>query len=130
MSNVIGYSRVSTNDQDLDIQLAALNAAGCGVILSEKRSGTSTNSRAELRTLRDFLRKGWHTRSHRIDRLARSIADLAMIVRELEAVGSHLGLRISNFAQKKPSNMRICCGDILIFDGFASCLSFKPGYLA
>jgi DNA invertase Pin-like site-specific DNA recombinase len=42
----------------MDIQLAALNAAGCTVIRSEKRSGSSTHGRAELRTLLDFIRKG------------------------------------------------------------------------
>ena len=41
---VIGYARVSTTDQDLAIQEAALQAAGCEVIRAEKRSGTSTRA--------------------------------------------------------------------------------------
>ena len=45
----IGYARVSTTDQDLDIQIAALNHAGCHTIRSEKRSGTSVQGREELR---------------------------------------------------------------------------------
>jgi hypothetical protein len=45
-------------------------------------------------------------------------------------VGSHLGLRISNFAPKKPSNVRICLVDILTFDGLVSSLELQPGYLA
>jgi DNA invertase Pin-like site-specific DNA recombinase len=89
MSNV-GYARVSSTGQDLDIQLASLKAAGCDVIRSEKRSGTSTEGRAELRTILDFLRKGDVLTVTRIDRLARSIADLAVIVRELEAKGAAL----------------------------------------
>jgi DNA invertase Pin-like site-specific DNA recombinase len=85
-----GYARVSTTDQDLDLQLGALKAAGCDVIRAEKRSGTSTNGRAELRNLLDFVRAGDALVVTRIDRLARSIADLAGIVRELEAKGAAL----------------------------------------
>ncbi len=86
MSNV-GYARVSSAGQELDIQVAALKAAGCDVIRSEKRSGTSTEGRAELKTVLAFLQRGDVLIVTRIDRLARSIADLAAIVRELEAKG-------------------------------------------
>src|SRR3954451_13973487 len=55
---VIGYARVSTTDQNLEVQENALRAAGCEVIRSEKRSGTTTAGREELRTVLDFLRKG------------------------------------------------------------------------
>jgi DNA invertase Pin-like site-specific DNA recombinase len=48
---IIGYARVSTTDQDLSIQEAALNAAGCEVIPAEKRSGTTTEGREALRTV-------------------------------------------------------------------------------
>ncbi len=53
-----GYARVSTTDQDLTIRETALRAAGCEVIRAEKRSGTTTEGREELRTALDFLRKG------------------------------------------------------------------------
>ncbi len=46
---------------------------------------------------------------------------------ETVRVGSHLGLRISNFAPKKPSNVRICLVDILTFDGLASSLELQAG---
>ena len=46
---VIGYARVSTTDQDLSIQEAALQAAGCDVIRAEKKSGTSTQARGGRR---------------------------------------------------------------------------------
>jgi hypothetical protein len=45
---LIGYARVSTTEQDLPIQEAALHAAGCDTVRAEKRSGTTTEGRAEL----------------------------------------------------------------------------------
>ena len=65
----IGYARVSTTDQNLEIQIAALKAAGSDVIRSENRSGSSTNGRTELQTVLDFLRKGDCLTVTRIDRL-------------------------------------------------------------
>lgn len=85
-----GYARVSTTDQDLGIQEAALRTAGCEIVRSEKRSGTSTEGRSELQTLIDFSRRGDTIVVTRIDRLARSIADLAGIVRALESKGVSL----------------------------------------
>jgi DNA invertase Pin-like site-specific DNA recombinase len=70
---IIGYARVSTTDQDLSIQQAALKAAGCEVIRAEKRSGTTTKGRDELKTILDFLREEDVLMVTRIDRLARSI---------------------------------------------------------
>jgi DNA invertase Pin-like site-specific DNA recombinase len=87
---VIGYARVSTTDQDLSIQDAALKAAGCDLIRSEKRSGTTTQGREELRTILDFLGKGDVLMVSRIDRLARSIGDLQDIVRAVRAKGATL----------------------------------------
>jgi DNA invertase Pin-like site-specific DNA recombinase len=86
----IGYARVSTTDQNLELQEAALRAAGCDLIRSEKRSGTSTTGRDELRTILDFLRAGDVLMVTRIDRLARSIGDLQDIVRTVKARGASL----------------------------------------
>src|SRR6202047_4773286 len=83
--STIGYARVSTSDQSLDIQEVALKAAGCDVVRSEKRSGTTTAGRTELQTVLDFLRKGDVLMVTRIDRLARSIGDLQDIVRAVRA---------------------------------------------
>jgi DNA invertase Pin-like site-specific DNA recombinase len=88
--NVIGYARVSTTDQNLDVQVNTLRAAGCEIIRSEKRSGTTTAGREELRTVLDFLRKGDILMVTRIDRLARSIRDLQDIVRAVKARGAIL----------------------------------------
>jgi DNA invertase Pin-like site-specific DNA recombinase len=87
---VIGYARVSTTDQNLELQETALRAAGCEIIRSEKRSGTTTAGRDELRTVLDFLRKGDVLMVTRIDRLARSIGDLQDIVRAVKARGASL----------------------------------------
>ena len=87
MGHLYGYARVSSTDQSLDVQQAALKAAGCTVVRSEKKSGTTTEGRTELQTLIDFAHAGDTIVVTRIDRLARSIADLARIVRSLEAKG-------------------------------------------
>lgn len=87
---IFGYARVSTTDQDLSLQIDALKAAGCEIIRSEKRSGTSTADRQELRTLLDFIRTGDVLTVTRVDRLARSVADLQDIVRELRTKGAAL----------------------------------------
>jgi DNA invertase Pin-like site-specific DNA recombinase len=87
---VIGYARVSTSDQDLSIQEAALRGAGCDVIRAEKRSGTTTQGRDELRIILDFLHAGDVLMVTRIDRLARGIADLQDIVRQVRARGASL----------------------------------------
>jgi DNA invertase Pin-like site-specific DNA recombinase len=87
---VIGYARVSTTDQDLSIQEAALRAAGCDTIRAEKRSGTTTEGREALQIVLDFLRPGDVLMVTRIDRLARSIGDLQDIVRTVKARGASL----------------------------------------
>ncbi len=85
-----GYARVSTTDQDLTIQREALKAAGCKVIREEKVSGTSRQGRAELDTLLQFIDKGDTLVVTRIDRLARSVADLQDIVRLLREKDANL----------------------------------------
>jgi DNA invertase Pin-like site-specific DNA recombinase len=87
---VIGYARVSTTDQNLELQEAALRAAGCDLIRAEKRSGTTTAGREELKTVLAFLRAGDVLMVTRIDRLARSIGDLQDIVRTVKARGASL----------------------------------------
>ena len=63
---------------------------GCTTIRSERRSGTTTAGREELRTVLDFLREGDVLMVTRIDRLARSIGDLQDIVRAVRARGAVL----------------------------------------
>ncbi|MBB4618531.1 recombinase family protein [Sphingomonas abaci] len=89
-SKTYGYARVSTDDQDCSIQEAALYAAGCDIVRSEKMSGTTTEGRKELETLLDFIRSGDTMMVTRIDRLARSVADLEKIVGVLKERGAFL----------------------------------------
>ena len=54
----IGYARVSTTDQDLDIQIGRLKNAGCEIIRSETGSGASRSGRTELETIMQFMHTG------------------------------------------------------------------------
>ncbi|MBU0737047.1 MAG: recombinase family protein [Alphaproteobacteria bacterium] len=81
---IYGYARVSTIDQYLAIQEAALKAAGCTVIQEEKKSGSTKHDRKELNTLLEFMRDGDNLVVTRVDRLARSVGDLQEIVRLLK----------------------------------------------
>ena len=85
----IGYARVSTQDQDLALQLDALNAAGCGKIYKEKITG-STRERLELQKLLDQLREGDVVVIWKLDRLARSLKDLVNLVNEIQEKGGAL----------------------------------------
>src|ERR1700710_135713 len=82
-----GYARVSTIDQDLRLQRAALKAAGCEVIRAEKASGSRRDGRTELQVLLDFVWSGDTPVVTPLDRLARSMKDLQDIVHELKAKG-------------------------------------------
>lgn len=85
-----GYARVSTLDQNLSIQHAALNAAGCLKIFAEKKSGTRRDGRTELQVLLECVREGDTVVVTRIDRLARSMKDLQDFVHELKNKGVSL----------------------------------------
>ena len=80
---MIGYARVSTDDQNLDLQLDALNESGCVRIFTEKASG-ALDDRPELAKLLDHLRPGDTVVVWRLDRLGRSLRHLIETVRDLE----------------------------------------------
>lgn len=86
----IGYARTSTTEQNLEAQISALRAAGCGMIRTEQKSGASLDGRPELRTILDFIHPGETLVVTRIDRLARSLSDLQTIVSRLKSKGAHL----------------------------------------
>ena len=79
---LIGYARVSTDDQDTAAQVAALKAAGCERIFREKASGGRWD-RPELHRLLDQLRKGDVLVVWKLDRLSRSLRDVLIIMERL-----------------------------------------------
>ncbi len=84
----IGYARVSTVDQDLTIQRNALE--DCDVIFEEKVSGKARTTREQLELALKVLTKGDSLVVTRLDRLGRSLRDLANIAQEIEAQGASL----------------------------------------
>jgi len=91
---ILGYARTSTDDQiaGLEAQIKELNAAGCNNILSEQVS--SVKDRPKLKTAIDFCNDGDVLVVTKLDRLARSTADLLAIVKALEK--KKVSLRILN----------------------------------
>lgn len=83
----IGYARVSTADQNLDLQVDALKAAGCKKIYTEKASGAVKSKRPELERCLDALREGDTLMVWRLDRLGRSLQHLVEIVGGLHEKG-------------------------------------------
>ena len=86
MNQKIGYARVSTDDQYLDLQNDALKKAGCDVIYGEKASGNNTD-RLELEQCRKALRAGDTLVVWQLERLGRSLPELVRIVTVLEQDG-------------------------------------------
>lgn len=84
---LVGYARVSSVGQSLDVQLAALNEAGCEKIFAEKQSGTTTGKREQLQEAVEFVREGDTLIVTRLDRLARSANDLHSIMSRLSRKG-------------------------------------------
>lgn len=85
----IGYARVSTKDQSLDLQLDALKGANVERIYSEKESGGKWN-RAELNRMLDALRPGDTLVVYKLDRLARSVKQLYEVADYLRENGIEL----------------------------------------
>ena len=87
---LVGYARVSSSSQSLALQQDALRAAGCEKLFAEKESGTTTDQRKALADALEFIREGDTLIVCRIDRLARSVADLETIVAVIKAKGAFL----------------------------------------
>lgn len=90
MGEMIGYARVSSRGQNLDIQNTALTGAGCKKIFAEKMTGTRTEGRKELERLLEYVRENDVVVITKLDRLARSLPDLLRITARLEEKGVEL----------------------------------------
>lgn len=86
MEDLVGYARVSTNDQDSALQLDALAAAGCTRVFEDTASG-ARSSRPELDQALDHLRTGDTLVVWRLDRLGRSLGHLIETVETLDRRG-------------------------------------------
>ena len=86
---MLGYARVSTDDQDLTLQRDHLRAAGCNKLFAEKVSG-ARRVRPELDRMLDHLRPGDVVTVTRLDRLARSTRDLLDIAERIRNCGAGL----------------------------------------
>lgn len=114
---LIGYARVSTQDQNSELQLDALTAAGCEQIFQEKLSGKN-RERPELETCLKVLRPGDRLIVWRLDRLGRSLTDLVEIVHNLQ-------LRNIGFQSLTESIDTVSAGGKLIFHIFAALAEFE-----
>ncbi|MDX6758048.1 recombinase family protein [Streptomyces sp. F8] len=84
--HLVGYARVSTDDQEAQLQHDALTAAGCTRIFTDKASGKNTD-RPELTAALDYARPGDTLCVWKLDRFARSLIDLVTLVDSLAARG-------------------------------------------
>lgn len=114
---IIGYARVSTEDQNLDGQLDALKAAGAEKVFADKITGTA-RSRPELDRLLDQLRQGDVITVTKYDRLARSLRDLLDIVDTIQARGAGFRSLAEDIDTTTPAGR-------LVFHVFASIAQFE-----
>jgi DNA invertase Pin-like site-specific DNA recombinase len=113
----IGYARVSTQDQNLDLQNDALNAAGCEKIYTDKMSGAKTN-RPGLEKILGFIRKGDTLVVWKLDRLGRSLKHLIQVMQLLDERGVYFKSVQENLDTSTP-------GGKLIFHVFGALAEFE-----
>jgi DNA invertase Pin-like site-specific DNA recombinase len=117
----IGYARVSTNDQDTQLQLDALNHVGCERIYEEKQSGAKTD-RPELQQCLKSLREGDLLIVWKLDRLGRSLQHLIETVTDLENRQIGFQSLTENIDTTSPTGK-------LIFHIFGSLAEFERGLI-
>ena len=97
---LVGYARVSTHDQNLDLQLDALQKAGCEKIFTDKMSGAK--ARPGLDDALSFLRSGDALVVWKLDRLGRSLIDLVTIINTLKEREIHFKVLTENIDTSSP----------------------------
>jgi DNA invertase Pin-like site-specific DNA recombinase len=118
---LIGYARVSTEDQNLNLQLDALKEAGCRRVFEETASG-AMKQRAQLEEAIKFLKQGDTLVVWKLDRLARSLSHLIETVERLHEMGS--GLRSITEAIDTATT-----GGRLVFHIFGALAEFERGII-
>jgi len=103
----IGYARVSTLDQNLELQIDALKNAGCERIFTEKISGKSKDDRPELNNMFSKLREGDTVIVWKLDRLGRSLTNLIDLISELNKHGVHF-LSLNDNINTQTATGRFC----------------------
>jgi len=114
---LIGYARVSTDDQNLNLQRDALGVAGCEKIFEDRRSGAKTD-RPGLAAALGAARQGDTLVVWRLDRLGRSLKDLLQLAEQLDGAG--IGLRSLHDAIDTRSS-----GGRLVFQVFGALAEFE-----
>lgn len=118
---LVGYARVSSNDQNPQLQLDALTAAGCEKVFEEKASGAQRDRPQLIATL-EFMRSGDTLVVWKLDRLARSMKQLIETVERLEAAG--VGFRSITEAIDTTTP-----GGKLVFHIFGALAEFERGII-
>ncbi|KAA6439894.1 recombinase family protein [Dyadobacter flavalbus] len=113
----IGYARVSTQDQNLEMQLDALQNAGCEKVFQEKASGIKSD-RPQLAAMQQILREGDVIYIYKLDRLGRSLKHLIEMTSDFEKRGIGL-VSINDHIDTTTAQGR------LIFNIFASLAEFE-----
>lgn len=113
----VGYARVSSTGQSLDVQVSKLESYGCDEIFKEKRSGV-TADRPALKECRKYIRRGDRLVITKLDRLARSTFHLTHIADELHEKGVELVVLDQNIDTSTPTGK-------LLFNVLASIAEFE-----
>jgi len=119
---IVGYARVSTQEQNLDLQLQTLQDSGCERIFTEKTSGAQRD-RPELKAALSYMRQGDTLMVWKFDRLARSLKQLIETIENLEA--QKIGFKSLTEAIDTTTP-----GGRLIFHIFASLAEFERSIIA
>jgi DNA invertase Pin-like site-specific DNA recombinase len=80
---LVGFARVSTREQDLEIQLEALNNIGCDKIFHGKQSGVSEQNATKLAELVEYVRAGDIVVTTKLDRIGRSLKAILEVLQQL-----------------------------------------------